>query len=403
MNGLFTTFNYIDVFLLLIFILPLLAGALSLFSRERISYSLGSLLNNIELAAGIILSVYFTKRIFFVHDESIFNKIYGHLPDGLKSYLYGRDILTYIVAAPVILLILLAVIRFVTVPLYNHVIIPFSDRLYISIRSMGRGVQRLAGALWQVPKALVVTLVAALVLNFSTYYIYSPNLSESMGNSVIYNAIYSNVLLPILNSNIAKQIPVIVNDSFRRNSGSIIPDGVQSAADKIRQATNGKVRIIEYFNGVTLEEAIKSNHEIDVKAASIVGNEKDDTKKAYLIYKWISRNIKYDYDKAARISQSPEGIKSGSVVAFETRKGICFDFSSLYVTMCRAVGLKVRLITGLGYSGTAWGDHAWNQVYSTEEGRWINVDSTFGASGVNYFDKRDFTVDHSDAEIQGEW
>jgi transglutaminase-like putative cysteine protease len=71
--------------------------------------------------------------------------------------------------------------------------------------------------------------------------------------------------------------------------------------------------------------------------------------------------------------------------------------------MCRAAGLKVRLVTGLAYSGVAWGDHAWNEVYSTEEDRWINVDATFGSAGVNYFDKPDFSMDHSDAEVQGEW
>ena len=89
-------------------------------------------------------------------------------------------------------------------------------------------------------------------------------------------------------------------------------------------------------------------------------------------------------------------------MAFNTRMGICFDYASLYVSMCRAVGLKVRLVTGLGYSGSSWGDHAWNQVYVPEEGRWINVDPTFGTVN-NYFDKPDFTVDHKDTKVQGEW
>ncbi|HBQ86719.1 MAG TPA: transglutaminase, partial [Syntrophomonas sp.] len=87
---------------------------------------------------------------------------------------------------------------------------------------------------------------------------------------------------------------------------------------------------------------------------------------------------------------------------FNTRKGICFDYSCLYISMCRAAGLKVRLITGVAYSGTAWGDHAWNQVYSTEEGRWINVDTTFGSNGY-YFDKPDFIADHRYPVVQGEW
>jgi hypothetical protein len=70
--------------------------------------------------------------------------------------------------------------------------------------------------------------------------------------------------------------------------------------------------------------------------------------------------------------------------------------------MCRANGIKVRLVTGLGYSGLAWGDHAWNQFYSTEQKRWVNVDSTFGVT-QNYFDVSKFSKDHKNAEVQGEW
>ena len=88
---------------------------------------------------------------------------------------------------------------------------------------------------------------------------------------------------------------------------------------------------------------------------------------------------------------------------YTTRKGVCFDYSCLYVSMCRAVGLKVRLVTGLGYSGSAWGDHAWNQVYSSGEKRWINVDTTFGSTGGDFFDQTDFFLTHKDAEVQGEW
>lgn len=395
--------NYVDLLLALIFIIPVAAGAINFFSKERISYSLSTWLDNLELAVGIVLSVYLTKRVFFVHDKSFFNKVYDILPEWLKNSLYGKDVLTYIAAAPVILLILLVILRILTIPLRSNVVLPLSEKLYTAIRSMRPGMQRLAGALWQIPRALIITLLVALILNFSTYYIYAPGLSEWMNSSTLYQVIYDSVLSPVLNSNIAKQIPVIVNDSFRQTAEKAIPKEAEKAAKKLEKLTGGKIRIIEYFNGVTLDEAVKSNEEIDDMAKKIVGAEKDEKKKAYLIYKWISRNIKYDIEKAERISKSSEGTESGSIVTFNTRKGICFDYSSLYVTMCSEVGLKVRLITGLGYSGVAWGDHAWNQVYCSAEKRWINLDATFGASGINYFDKRNFEVDHSDEEVQGEW
>lgn len=71
--------------------------------------------------------------------------------------------------------------------------------------------------------------------------------------------------------------------------------------------------------------------------------------------------------------------------------------------MCRAAGLKARLVTGLGYSGVSWGNHAWNQVYDPAENRWINVDATFGSSGYDFFDTKDLSDVHKYGDIQEEW
>lgn len=404
MQWIVANINMVTVILALAFILPLISGFSGYFTRERMRYSLSSLLESFELAAGIIASVYMTKRIFFEHDGSFFSKLYDLLPPGVKDRLLGQDILTYVVAVPIILIVLLSLARLVTAPLYKYIIVPVSDRIYAAIHSLGPLARRLAGGLWQLPRAVAVTLVFALILNFSMYYIYSPVLSAWLNESAPYRMIYRNVLYPVLNSNIAKKIPVIVGDTFGRTAAAAIPqERAAELRNSIEEFTGGNVRVIEYFNGVTLDEAVKSSEEIDRTAAGIVGDETDDREKAYLIYKWVAENIDYDYEKAANIAAEPSEYSSGSIPAFETREGICFDYSALYVSMCRAVDLKVRLVTGLGYSGTAWGDHAWNQVLDGGRERWINVDATFGSTGADYFDKRDFSVDHRETEVQGEW
>ena len=404
MSWVFTDINFVTVILVLAFILPLITGAFGIFTREKVRYSLVSLLDGIELAVGLIPAVYFTKRIFFVHDGSFFSQIYDVLPGKLKDVFFGKDVLIYLFAVPVILFIMLLLVRLVTTPLYRYVFLPLSDRIYSGVNRTGPFLRKLAGGLWQLPKAVVLTLTVALLLNFTMYYVYSPALTAWTSESGAYKLIYENMLYPVLNSNIAKKIPVLVIDTFGRAASATIPQ--EKAADirnSVGRLTGGKVRIIEYFNGVTLDEAIKSNEKLDETAWKIVGKENDERKKAYLIYKWISKNIEYDYDKAANITANPARYSSGSIAAFDTGKGICFDYSCLYVTMCRAVGLKSRLLTGLGYSGIAWGDHAWNQVWYSAGEKWLNVDTTFGSSGVNYFDKSDFEVDHKDAELQGEW
>ncbi|MGG7212228.1 transglutaminase-like domain-containing protein [Clostridium nigeriense] len=160
--------------------------------------------------------------------------------------------------------------------------------------------------------------------------------------------------------------------------------------------------VIVYYNGVTLEDGIKSLPEIDEKAKEIVENAKTDREKAKRLYAWIGSNIKYDFSKAEK-ALGPEGVtNSGAIEAWNTRSGICFDYACLYVAMSRAVGLGSRIITGEAYDGQNYGPHAWNQAYLEDEGIWINVDPTFYLSG-DYFDNIDFNNDHLNAEIAGEW
>lgn len=398
--------NILTVILIGVFALPVIFGAFQQFSRERIKHSLWSALNSLEFLVGLFMAIYLTRRIFFDNGNGVFKQIYNWIPASIRIFLYGQDVMIYIIVVPLILLLLRIILRLFTGRLFNVFSESLANGLYKLSDSMGNVPRRIIGALSQVPRGAFLVFILGLLLNFYAYYFPSPLLSSSMNQSVAYQILYKNAVRPVLNSNIAKKIPVLVNDSFGRTMERVIPEigdsGGISTAERVKQLQKNNIRVITYFNGVTLDEAIKSNSQIDETARRIVGSEQNSKNKAYLIYKWISLNMEYDYDKAAMIGKDPSGIASGSIIAFNTRKGICFDYSSLYISMCRAVGVKVRLITGLGYSGIAWGDHSWNQIYYAEEGRWISVDSTFGTNG-NYFDKPDFNVDHRYAEVQGEW
>lgn len=397
--------NFVTVAFVSIFILPIISGALRPFTRERIYYSFESLFENIELILLLIVSVFLTKKIYFEHDSDVFLKIYEMIPPGLKDAFTGRDILVYVFIVPIILAVLLILMWPFKEIIYRFIIAPVSESLYKMLEPLGRGIKMFLGGIVQIPRSILIILIMALGLNFFNYYYQHPQLSQYMKESTAYNIIYDNGLTPILDSSIAKRIPVLLNDSFS-SEGSIdnnVPNGnIGNIGELVKKLAGQNIRVIEYFNGVTLDEAIKSNDEIDNTARSIARDGKNDYEKAQKIYKWITKNLTYDYDKAERVSINPKGIESGSIVAFNTREGICFDYSCLYISMCRAVGLKVRLVTGLGYSGVAWGDHAWNEVYSDEEKRWINVDTTFGTM-ANYFDRSNFDTDHKNAVVQGEW
>lgn len=183
---------------------------------------------------------------------------------------------------------------------------------------------------------------------------------------------------------------IFTNSSFN-------PDMYPVNDNTISTASN-----IIYYNGVTLEEGIQSNEEIDNKAKEIIKFCDDDRSKAKRIYTWIGTNIQYDSEKASKALNEEELDGSGSITAWHSGKGICFDYACLYVSMARAAGLKVRLVTGEAFDGNSYGSHAWNQVYLSDERRWINVDTTFYISG-DYFDSNLFEEDHIEGEIAGEW
>lgn len=160
--------------------------------------------------------------------------------------------------------------------------------------------------------------------------------------------------------------------------------------------------ILVYYNGVTLDEGIQSNQEIDNKAEEIVQYASTDREKAKKIYYWVGSNIEYDVNKAIVALKDNSRIESGAITAWKERKGICFDYACLYVAMAKDVGLKVRLVTGKAFDGQEYGSHAWNQVYLADEGKWIDIDPTFYLAG-DYFDSDSFYDDHIFEGVAGEW
>lgn len=380
--------NIVTVAIICIFAIPILVGVIAPLTRERIHRSFASLLGSLILLASVILSVYLIRVILSGNENFVLTFLYKVFP-GFENAVANKELWVYIVFIVVLLLAIEGILHLITWPVYRYALVPIANGISSAVGSMNGFFRRILSGLWQIPKSIVLVIVFALLLNFYTGFFNSSFITEDANNSAPYQFVQEQVVQPLLNSSVVKDIKVILNDSFK-------------AAGEGNAAARG-TRLIKYFNGVTLDEAVKSSTEIDDKAKEIVGAETNDKQKAHLIYLWICENIKYDDSKAAAIAHDPTNIPSGATVAFTTKTGVCFDFSCLYVAMCRAVGLGVRFITGEGFSGDEWGDHAWNEVYYPKEKRWINVDTTFGSSGINYFDRAYFNLDHKDGVIQGEW
>lgn len=139
------------------------------------------------------------------------------------------------------------------------------------------------------------------------------------------------------------------------------------------------------------------------KLAKPFASQKD---KVRSIFIWITHNIKYDYRKfksnqrrggyrikgrnkrdiaIKRKKRREKKIKQ----TYKTNKGVCEDYSYLFQSMCKAIGVETKYITGVTKTNPRQigkfpknSSHAWNAVKI--EGKWFLLDTTWAAGTVNH-------------------
>ena len=139
----------------------------------------------------------------------------------------------------------------------------------------------------------------------------------------------------------------------------------------------------------TLYVNYSSSSKLVKKAKSLTKKKKTDTKKVAAIYKWLTKKIKYDYNKAKTVES---GYIPDPNATFKSKKGICFDFASLAAAMMRSQGIPCRLITGYVAPNDVY--HSWNMIYVQKKGwiskeikasnnKWGRIDVTYAATGAD--------------------
>ncbi|MDD2958997.1 MAG: transglutaminase-like domain-containing protein [Lachnospiraceae bacterium] len=101
----------------------------------------------------------------------------------------------------------------------------------------------------------------------------------------------------------------------------------------------------------------------------------DPLEEVQAVYDWVTKNVEYDYDKAVNVNQ---GYLPDVDETLETKKGICFDYAALMITMLRSQGIPSKL--NIGYL-TEDVYHAWISVWLDEKG-W--VDNVIQFDGKNW-------------------
>ena len=141
---------------------------------------------------------------------------------------------------------------------------------------------------------------------------------------------------------------------------------------------------------------VESNDKAIVSLAQeIIKDKVTDDEKARAIYQWVAQNIHYDYEKYAKHQKSDYNNDYGAITTLQTQKGVCYDYATLTAALGRAAGLQVKVIKGQGISQGFQGLHAWNEIYISEDDKWVKLDTTFAATtGKNNFDNTNFDEKH---------
>ena len=117
-------------------------------------------------------------------------------------------------------------------------------------------------------------------------------------------------------------------------------------------------------------------------AEELTKNSKTSKDKIDKIYNYIVQNINYDYIK---LNNYPDNYLPNLDDVLFKKKGICYDYASLFAGMLRSIDIPTKLVMGYvkGYDGVF---HAWNEVYIN--GKWVVIDTTFDAGyrelGIQY-------------------
>ncbi|GGO00437.1 transglutaminase-like domain-containing protein [Saccharibacillus kuerlensis] len=109
-------------------------------------------------------------------------------------------------------------------------------------------------------------------------------------------------------------------------------------------------------------------------AKKLTAGKKTDRAKAEAIYKYVVTNVRYDQAKANALSGGAYLPSADSTLV--SKKGICYDYSSLMGVMLRSSGIPTKLVMGKTTYVKEY--HAWNEIYLN--GKWITVDATVDAA-----------------------
>jgi len=283
--------NIITLLIILVSVYPVIHGFVTGLTRDRIHEIIVNTGSNVIAIFAIIFAVFAAKWLFSGGGKSLVDKISQHIPANIVERLNGYQTLIYLLLVPILFLIFYNLIKFFMsrISMFNNKSQEnLADRIYIKIRKFSSFTKHTSAGILQIPHGLFNAFLITFILYLFTYTFNVPVVSSQISQSGLYKVICENTVTPLANSRIGKELPVLLADSFRLATMPS-PDSspIISPQELASRLTGGRLKIIERYNGVTLDEALKSNSVIDAKAREIVSGKNDSKNKAHAIYYWM--------------------------------------------------------------------------------------------------------------------
>lgn len=257
---------------------------------------------------------------------------------------------------------------------------------------------KLKGLKWQPVSERGVYVSKRLASFIFVLILFSATIGQAFGSSIYSIAKLSNNEIKVESAKYGSDMRVMVEKGSEKYYYSLngtneeIPAqlGSGSYLVKILQNTTGnKYKVVQKstlnISNNSLDVFLTSSQPVYWEnkdklielSNSITKDLKTDKEKVEAVYKYIIKNIKYDYNKINTISTDFVPDVEDTIT---TGKGICYDYSALFAGILRSQGIHTKLVKGYKNDMTTY--HAWNEVLL--DGTWVLIDTTYDAalSGV---------------------
>ena len=130
-------------------------------------------------------------------------------------------------------------------------------------------------------------------------------------------------------------------------------------------------------------------------ALSLTKDAQNDEEAFIAIYKYVTKNIKYDYGVVEDGTYAQ--IDFNALYTLQNSKAVCEGYANLVAALSRAYGIRTKVIFGSATNSLGTFPHGWNEVFINDQ--WKLVDPTWDSIRQDYtylfMDAQEFAKEHT--------